>query len=389
MKVTVAVGRIFGTDDQYGEAPRMRPPRMPLIFHGVGRPETRARVDFGPVPPEVVEAERIRRAIGRATLTSMFGSERPHMTLQEKVDDIYPRLPAEEIFGGFNWYATFLLEETLEVDPGDIAPWDFILPKDPVERAEEIATNATPLLDVVVSFVSSVLDRGVFDELLINDRVLFFADGMRPAGAPVLTAGAGRLSVKRGGSAVELLANRIDVLGSIDASSLPQHTWLTKVAHWHVQALGERDDPWKQFLWAFFGLEILVHQLFKRRHGEVLGRLRLIDTHGNTIDSELPLAEIVGDPKRLSLRARFAVVAADLFPDAAAADMADFSKVVEARNSFAHGDIRNADELPTAAVQGLLQRYLAGSIKAFILGVRAADSWEEIVASRHGQETPK
>jgi hypothetical protein len=135
----VAVARVFGTHDQYGDEPRARPPRMPLILPSIGRPQVRACIDFGPVPPEVVEAERIRRAIGRATLTSLFGNDRPGMTLQEKVDDIYPTISADGAFGDFNWYATFLLEETLELTVSEIAPWDFIIPEGPLERAEEIA----------------------------------------------------------------------------------------------------------------------------------------------------------------------------------------------------------------------------------------------------------
>src|SRR5207249_583518 len=133
---------------------------------------------------------------------------------------------------------TFLLEERIQVEEDEIAPWDFILPRNAFERADEISKEARPILDVVASLASAVLDRAVLENLLVDDRVLFFAEGKRPAGAPVIGGGGGSVSIKIGGNnALQSVAARMDVLRLVDRSGLRQHHWLAKVAHWNVEAL--------------------------------------------------------------------------------------------------------------------------------------------------------
>jgi hypothetical protein len=226
----------------------------------------------------------------------------------------------------------------------------------------------------VTAIVSTIVDPGVFDNLVIDDRVHLFLDGKRPSGIPVFEGG-GSASVSRGGAAADLLGRRIELLSVITPSQLAAQEWLNRVAHWRVQSPRER-DPWKKFLWLFVALEILTNKLFEDRRDGVLRHLQLVDADGAVVAGTPPLEEIAWAPQRAPLRSRFALVASDLFPESARDDLHQFASANEARGRLAHGAVRNPDELPIASTQDLLDKYFGGAVKRLLLGFDARRSWE-------------
>jgi hypothetical protein len=84
MQLKLVCARVYATDDQYGDVPRQRPPGASLTFANFPCGEE-ITVDLGAVPGDIVEANRVRRAIGAAML-GVFGSGGETLTLQERVD---------------------------------------------------------------------------------------------------------------------------------------------------------------------------------------------------------------------------------------------------------------------------------------------------------------
>jgi len=375
VQVRVAVVRIFGTNDQYGDEPQTRPPGLPIVFEGFPESGASVQVEMGPVPSEIVEAERMRHAIGRTMLEALVGGERNPPTGPERVRQSFEEITEAALLGDYNWYTTLVLERTLSLTERPGVELDFFLPEKFWELERE-APVAAPALDVVTSIVSTIVDPGIFDNLVLDDRIHLFAEGKRPSGIPVF-GGGGSATVTRGGSAPEMLGRRIDLLKTVDPSQLATQEWLNRVAHWRVQSLRER-DPWKKFLWSFLALEILTNKLFDARRDDLLGQLRLLDAGGAVVPGTPPLEELAWARERAPLRSRFALVASDLFPDSARDDVREFASANGARGRLAHGAIRNPDELPIGGTQTLLDKYFTGAVKTLLLGLDPKQSWEDV-----------
>lgn len=296
MKIRVAVARVFGTNDQYGEEPRTGPPEAPLVLQDFPAAGESVRADFGPIPADLVDAERMRRAIGRTMLRMTFGGEDAGRLPRDVIDDAYADIEPGELFGNHNWYLSLVLEREMDLDEPE-PPFDFAFTSSFAELEHEAPGYAAPTLDKLVAIFSTIVDPGVFEHLVLDDRILLFADGKRPAGVPSMRFSAGSLSVKRGGNALEHLGERIRAIRSVAVDDL-NVDWLSRVAFWRVQALWERDQ-WRRFQWAFIALEILTHQLFAALDSREDDNTSL----GN---------EDERDAK--TLRERFEVVASELFP---------------------------------------------------------------------------
>ena len=373
MKVTVVVTRIYGSGDQYGKEPRLRPAGAPLTFGGFPDSASTAAIDFGPVPDAIVDAERGRRALGRMMLANVFGGSAPPTTPSERFEAALREVENEPLFTEFNWYVTITVTKELETKDDSTEDLDFALTRDAFDLADQARAYASEPLDTLTAVAASVSDPQAFSHLVLDDRVLLFVPGKRAAGVPVLTSSA-KASVTRGDESLSQLARRISVLQALDLHAAAGHTWIAKVAHWRVQLLVET-DPWKRFLWAFVALEILTHKLFDHFEMDVVSRLRL-EGERDILDADLPLAHLVWERERAPLAARFALVAIALFPETSSDDASRFRELKKARDRLSHGSLREEGELPVPLATELLEKYLSGSIKRIILGIDADQPWE-------------
>lgn len=374
MKVVVAVTRIYGTADRYGEEPRLRPDGAPILFTGYPDDLSSARIDFGPVPDDVAKAELGRRILGRVML-GVLGAEYDGMTPDEKFAAAAEEFGPDPPYAEFNWYSTLVVSRELDVPETDMNLSSFAFVDDAFAVADEARAHAKDALDVLTTIASTVVDPRAFDELVLDDRVHLFAPGKHPAGVPIMTVSAAGAAT-RGTESVERLERRLRAFSSVDTRGALREVWLTRTSHWHVQALLEA-DPWKRFLWSFVGLEVLTNKLHDHFRDDVIARLRL-EQEGGVIDSPLPLDALAWSSDRAPLAARFAIVAVALFPESASDDTARFREIKIARDRLSHGSLREESDLPVSAAMGLLAKYLDGAIKSLMFQVPADTEWEVV-----------
>jgi hypothetical protein len=175
MQLKLICARVYATDDQYGDVPRQRPPGAPLTFVDFPRAGEEITVDLGAVPGEIVEANRVRRAIGAAMLGACGGGGET-LTLQERVDRASAERRGSELEER-NWYVTLALSRVIDVPADEVADVDFAFLTEPFRVADDFTAYATPHLDVVATIASTIIDPRAFGEVVLKDRVLLFAVG--------------------------------------------------------------------------------------------------------------------------------------------------------------------------------------------------------------------
>jgi hypothetical protein len=365
MQLRACVVRVYGTRDQYGKAqPRMCPAASPLVFEDFPEDGSRAEVHLGSVPPEIIEAELGRRAVGQMMLWQFTGAD-AEGSPDERFKKALALITEEITFEEFNWYVTFSASKTFELDD-DVLPNGFAFPKADYVRGAELRQWAADALDVLTALASTILDERVFEEVVLEDRVLLFADGKHPAGFPHFTTSAD-LTVQRGDESIKALSGQLTALAEVDIrQSVRAHAWIAQAAHWYAAALAEA-DPWKRFLWSFVGLEVVAHKLFERFYGTVKNRLIL---DGQTSELATAITELVWTADRAPAASRFAVAAIELFPESASEDIALFRRLKKGRDELTHGSTRSADDLPQGGPE-LLNKYLGGAVKRLILAIPA------------------
>ncbi|HEY2281629.1 MAG TPA: hypothetical protein VGI00_24990 [Streptosporangiaceae bacterium] len=127
-------------------------------------------------------------------------------------------------------------------------------------------------------------------------------------------------------------------------------------SRWLALASGETDAV-RKFLFAFFGLEVLANKYISKH------RTALVDELSARIGS-VPISELLwptmpdeNAPNR-NLVFAFTAMATLVRPDTADRDTQSFREVAKARNSLAHGDADELDNLPVGQTVRLLVDYL-------------------------------
>ncbi len=170
-----------------------------------------------------------------------------------------------------------------------------------------------------------------------------------------------RGSVSRPVESIDL-PNLRAMLSSERLQPYARNRWLERAVYWHTAALSEADS-WKAFQYAFSSLEILTHKVSKRVYNRVRDSFAFKKSDGELL-SGLPTAELFGSEDRLSLVAKFCIVALGLNSTTVETDVRAFKDAKEARDRFSHGDVRDESELPLHIVKDLSTRYLGAVFQA-------------------------
>jgi hypothetical protein len=243
------------------------------------------------------------------------------------------------------WYVTVALERPVELDESQLTEnrhmW--IEPQAVESIQDTLVAEAPYAFEAIVATVAPMLHGSMF-EGQSRDHVYVTAPGRGPVFMPRFT-GSARGVVGRSMDDFPLPEIRRK-LGRLTRSD--QWQKLGNATHWYEVMLRERDDPLRRFLWGFIALEALTNELLKRLNRTTFEVLREAT-----------------DPTRIAVAARFALVASELSPASALADIATVRKLYQARNDLAHGNQRLDNKAPPAeAMRELLPRYLTLALEA-------------------------
>jgi hypothetical protein len=342
MPATAYAVRVYWSDHHYGKRPRETPSDEPIVIEGFPASGDLCSVWFGRVPDELREQIRTRVAMGNMMLNAGFGGVT--RAGDEGVEDEIAKEPLG--FEDHAWYITIAVARSVEVDETKLtgSHYMWIDPR-AIERVQHgLSVDAQRAFEAVVATIAPTLEGAMFEGHEM-DHVWVTAPGLGPAFMPQFT-GSGRGVAGRSMESfpLELLQERLPGLGA----SEQWHT-LGNATHWYEVMLSEREDPLRRFLWGFISLEVLTNELLRRLDRPTFVALR----------------EAVDPTRRVALPGRFALVANELSPETAHADIDVFEKLYRARNDIAHGGRRLREkDPPSEDMRALLPRYLTLALSA-------------------------
>lgn len=365
--VPARVVRIYGTDDQFGEEPRTAPQEKPISLADFPQKGDQASVWLGEVPPEVASVERRRAAIGAAQLRQLGVSglrDRPLSDLVEEIEDERPAVRPALQFDQYSWYLT------LAVDTHTSLPPDGLRDAEPlwldqglgVDAAIKLVRRLDDVFEAMASTIALRIGGAVLEKRVIDDHVHFLRDEGSALSLPEFSGG-GKLSIRRPIESLQLdeLAND---LRRIASSGIRGLQWFTRAAHWHATAQETR-DTWQKFEFAVFTLEVLVNKLEPLLREEVRSSLAFQQESESAETKGAAVMNLLWSPERQPLLAKFAAVALCLAPDTSEEDVARFAEIVKRRGELAHGQIKNAGELPSSGATNLATKYLRLGLRRF------------------------
>jgi hypothetical protein len=358
MKVIVLMARVWGTKDQYGPKPRIRPcPRLSLKdFPKKGYD---SHILLGAPSEIILRANKIARALGMAILMRLVGGSAGNKLdldkeIQKKIispDNSFAR-------SDHNWYITITSERIVEIpdsqNQGSEYLW--IAPEPALELEKKHEVDLKENLDLLTTYLSTHFKQSFFKTLIVEDRLILLAKGKKPLGLPQW--GVGNASVSITSTMESLKLDKLhELLTMLRDASEAQHERLKTVKHWRIASLQE-SDRWKQFQWGFLALEVLTNKLCASLYGSVTESV-VLSKDGTDDSAKIAMKSIVIEKGKMSLRSRFAVVALGLSAPSADADMKKFVELKKARDQIAHGHILQPDDLPLVSLNNLLDRYLS------------------------------
>lgn len=359
---TARWARVYGSTHVYGEE-RTDPIGKPLVAPDFPAAGDQGLVWLGAVPSWLPEARWRREAIRPARLRTAFGfadGKSMNELIQEQLDTL--QRPS---FEDRAWYVTVAVEREVglrQPQSGGPEQHEWLEIEDADKLADEFRAEFAAPLNVLAATVESRLGiPGLFEQVVLEDELYFFAPDRPPLSIPQLNFQARPISIKMSGTAATLadLEQRVAELGA----EWPNAMQLSRPLHWYLAAMRSR-DPWNRFLWAFLALEILTNKLAPRYRTRVLETFSFESGDDAEGVAGTALGSLVPQQERLSLAGKFAILALGLSPSTAKSDMTVFASVTKARHELAHGQITDPAELPDSGALDLARRYLNHALQA-------------------------
>jgi hypothetical protein len=322
-------------------------------------------VTIGEVPIYILDALRTHRGQIPYVLNKFFGQQYAGMSIEEQVA-VLERYTAEvdlgDVTGGFPLFVTFELSRPIQIQADPAARFFWAPEGGPdVQTFEKFSQVASEYLATAVACVQAELgDQLRLDRLTFgDDRAYLVAPGKAAITVPRGTATASAIVLSSGWSTLPF--NEIkSTVETLPAAVTAVSSVVVTPSRWLQAALAERQDPLRRFLFAFFGLEVLVNKVEKA--------WKLRDEVGSELSKELggapidvlmwPVSRDDEAPFR-NLVFRFACLAISLSRSTAIQDVAEFRQLVRTRNALAHGEPTTIDSLPAWPCIELLRRYLS------------------------------
>lgn len=224
---------------------------------------------------------------------------------------------------------------------------DYVVCFDGPSRAE-VRDAAEPLATAVIAAVKLAVEPLVGVKKL-SDRVVFFRDDGKPIYAYSFSGSAsGLVSYPFPGDSIAAIARWY--------SKLVGDTSMARVIRLLASSYESEGDKLRSFLGAWTALEIFVNKVFGLYETKLFHELRSDDrpaVHGQYLDR---IRAVMKDKYRIF--DKFAVLACQLSPEDADADVVRFKAAKDLRDDMAHGQDVIETALPVESVQTLLRKYL-------------------------------
>jgi hypothetical protein len=358
--------RVYGTNSSFGKEPQQNPSSGPIVLQGFPTEGETAEILLGEPHKVMFEAHRRKTALANVILDMTFGRSiqiTDDYTFDDAIRDQLANEQAVPALKNYPWYITISVQREIDIEDELVVANEYPLARIPETiKFREFRQYASPYINHVASIVSTVVGTEFFEYVLF-DEVLFSGASGVVTRLPERNdfKMSGRLSLSSPVDSLDLSALQ-DLLSSERLQLYARNRWLERAVYWHTATLNE-PDHWKSFQWAFLSLEILIHKVSKRLYSRVRDSFSFTKSDGELLLG-FPMTDLFDSEKRLSLVAKFWIVALGLSPDTAVDDALAFKKAKEARDRFSHGDITDESELPLHSVKELSTRYLKAVFRA-------------------------
>lgn len=347
------VWRVFGLNRQFLDAPQDA-----AVSWSAGLPlSDRVTVTIGEMPAEAAADVRAYASGSLDALVWLFKGRRPlpedhGSSLQAAADKA-----ESDVRGSFRTFVSILIERDLPLTTDAEGNIEAGLELDSIDR---FAKEGLSMLEettgrIVATFQEALpLTRIVYGR---NARVFVQLPG-KPSFALPEISGSLNASVECEGWVEINRRGSNGFLAGVGTKSKPA-AYTSSAAHWLSAALAEPDDPLRRFMFAYLGLEVMIHKVTKVIEDRAIDKL--------AATTRLPMRQLVwpsesnADRPWRNIVFRFAVMAAHLSAASAEKDVESFRLLTRKRNDMAHGNARadDVDRLPANGAVELLARYIA------------------------------
>lgn len=331
----------------------------PVVLDGYPAPEERSCVYLGAPVEAILRARRVRLAIGTVKLRAWRGQAAQSQDELDAWIEADFRDRDRPSNSAHKCFVTIVVERHIEVSDELVtsARFAWLDASEALRLDREFEAYASPFIDRIAAFSTTVLSPALFEEVVLDKHVFFASEERETFGLPRSSATA-HASLGMPEARLEEDRDNLErLLRAVTSPSGGRQDWIKGVAHWRLAATSER-DRWKQFYWRFLALEALARELYTELLPDAVARVR----SGVVPESLASVVERIGEPRTVTdppIRSKFAVLALALDPTEAEQDAAAFRQVNEARAGMSHGRMVEPDRLPIGPLDELLRKYLS------------------------------
>lgn len=311
-------------------------------------------VRLGDLPPGYYDTKKQVNASLNAFLGGPFNSAEDVFDARDKFIDKTASELALEPIPGKTWLTLELRRAVRLTDnAGSRYLWNDMKECEPL--LEGFQEDRRSAFDATAASIATDRPEWLDHPQREPERTYIGADGKGPTFVPSFKAGIPTVSVQR--EWAELPGDALDKAAKFANKLLrPLDRKIVDPASWLTAARRESDDPFRRFMFACFGLEMLATNFERTKRRKAVEQLEAA--------AGTPLAELIWprpndssrDPARNTMF-NFAIMAVALSSDPRK-DIDAFRPILDKRNRVAHGSSVDIHTLPADETEALLQRYL-------------------------------
>jgi hypothetical protein len=353
MKITLKSVRIYGSKSSYGSEPHLMPEHGYIELPKYPAETETSFVVLGKLVEEFFDAEGILTAVAKSMLGRLKG-----LSLDDGVRECLADQKRTEKCPDYNWYVTLWVERNIEVDSSYLFKSEYLwIDWSKAEKiGQEFSEYTKPFLDILATYSSTIVEPGFFAKVIL-DRVFFFSSEHPPMGSPEFSL------ISEGSQQIPLERLDVGILNKLFVElcgmSPADREWILTPIHWYLESLKEK-DPWKKFLWSFWALEVLSKKYIDKYHGKFSKASDVPEeTQSKLQRVGMDFEALKKEERYLPLSGKFGIMALDLSPDTAEADIKEFIDLNEKRSKLSHGGIKDSSMLPIEPILRYLKKYVS------------------------------